>query len=330
MAWAIVASAGVTIPAVRALALVGLLGYAWAANAAEVVQVRPWELHSSFWVSLHQTLIADAMRATPRPLPELSPEEQGAWNEAVGVYRTAGGRGDMTFARPMIITSDALTQVADDAVEPLVDAPLKDALNRAAPVYRRHWWTADDQVNRFFIGYAAALLRDAGERLVREHEKVYRTPWPERVRVFIAPHGGPLGAYTMVGLSGGVITTMSSRDSGYQGMRALEMLLHESSHAVVSPSQGTVGTAIVTAAKQRNVEAPRDLWHAILFATSGELTRRLLTERGTANYVPYSEDLFTRVWSKYREPVEKHWFTYLNGQGTLETAIDNVVAAIPR
>jgi hypothetical protein len=32
----------------------------------------------------------------------------------------------------------------------------------------------------------------------------------------------------------------------------------------------------------------------------------------------------------YREPVEKHWFAYLKGQGTLETAIDNIVAAIPR
>jgi len=316
---------------VRALALVGLLGYAWSANAAEVVQVRPWELHSSFWVSLHQTLIADAMRAAPRALPTLSPDELTAWNEAVGAYRTAGGRGDMTFARPMLITSDALTQVADDAVEAPLDAPLKDALLRAAPVYRRYWWTADDQANRFFIAYAAAMLRDAGGALVRAHEAAYRTPWPERVRVYIAPHGGPLGAYTMIGLSGGVITTMSSRDSGYQGMRALEMLLHESSHAVVSPNQGTVGTAIVTAAKQRGVEPPRDLWHAILFATSGELTRRVLAERGTANYVPYSEDLFTRVWSKYREPVEKHWFAYLNGQqGTLETAIDNIVAAIPR
>jgi hypothetical protein len=315
---------------VRELALTVLLGWASAANAAEVAQVRPWQLHSSFWMSLHQTLIADAMRPTPRPLPALSSEEQAAWNEAVAAYRTAGGRGDMTFARPMIITSDALTQIADDAAEPLLDAPLKDALARAAPVYRRHWWAADDQANRFFIGYAAAMLREAGEGLVRAHEKVYRTVWPERVRVYISPHAGPLGAYTMVGLSGGVITTMSSRDSSYQGMRALEMLLHESSHAVVSPNQGTVGAAIAAAAKQRGVEPPRDLWHAILFATSSELTRRVLAERGVANYLPYSEDLFTRVWSKYREAVDTHWIAYLNGQGTLESAIDSIVAAIPR
>jgi hypothetical protein len=109
----------------RELTLLGLLSYAFAANAAEVVQVRPWELHSSFWMNLHQTLIADAMRSTPRALPALSAEELTAWNEAVGTYRTAGGRGDMTFARPMLITTDALTQVADEATELLIDTPLR-------------------------------------------------------------------------------------------------------------------------------------------------------------------------------------------------------------
>ena len=314
----------------RELTLLVLLGYSVVANAAEVVRVQPWELHSSFWMSLHQTLIADAMRPTPRPLTGLSPEELAAWNGAVDAYRKAGGRGDMTFAKPMIITNDALTQVADDATEPLLDAPLKDSLTLAAPVYRRHWWAADDQANRFFIGYAAAMLREAGAGLVRAHEAVYRTPWPERVRVYVSPAAGPLGAYTMTGLAGGVITTMSSRDSGYQGLRALEMMLHESSHAVVGPNNGTVAAAIAAAAKRHGGEVPRDLWHAILFATSSELTRRYLAERGAPTDVPYSEDLFTRAWPRYREPIEKHWFAYLNGQGTLEDAIDKVVGSIQR
>jgi hypothetical protein len=229
----------------------------------------------------------------------------------------------------MTITNDAVSQVADDATEPLIDAPLADALNRAAPVYRKHWWADDDRANRFFISYAAAMLREAGEELVRAHERVYRTEWPQ-IRAYIAPYGGPFGAYTMTGRAGGVITTMSSRDSGYRGLSALEMLLHESSHAVVTPTRGTVGESISASTQKRGIDVPRDLWHAILFATSSELTRRLLAERGVADYIPSSEDLFTRVWPKYREPIEKHWFAYLNGQGTLEEAIDKVVEAIPR
>lgn len=305
------------------------LASALTAHAAEVVSVPPWELHSSFWMSLHQRLIEDAMRPTPPALTELLPDEQAAWREAVEAYRTAGGRGDMTFAKPMLITNDALSQVADDAVEPLIDSPLKDALLRAAPVYRRHGWAADDRANRFFIGYAAGLLREAGATLVREHEAVYRTAWPTRVRAYITPAAGPFGAYTNTGRAGGVITTMSCRDAGYQGLHALEMLLHESSHATVNPNNGTVPAAIAASAKAHGVEVPRDLWHALLFATSSELTRRLLAERGVTDFVPSSEDLFTRVWPEYRAPVWQHWMAYLGGAGTLEEAIDKIVAALP-
>jgi hypothetical protein len=78
------------------------------------------------------------------------------------------------------------------------------------------------------------------------------------------------------------------------------------------------------------VAAPRDLWHAIIFATSSELTRRALLARGVPDYVPSSIDLFTRVWPRYREAVEKNWLPYLDGQGTREDAIDHLVSAIPR
>lgn len=313
----------------RTLTLLTLLVSAFAAQGVEVVSVRPWELHSSFWMCLHQRLIDDATRSAPRATPELSPEEQAGWKEAVEAYRAAGGSGNMTFARPMAITTDALTQVADDAIEPRTDAPLAEALLRAAPVYRKHWWTDDDRANRFFIAYASALLRESGERLVREHEAVYRTTWPTRVRAYITPAAGRFGAYTMTGKSGGVITTMSCRDEGYQGFRALEMLLHESSHAVVGPREGTVAEAIASAATAHGRTPPDELWHAILFATSSELTRRLLAERGVA-FVPSSVDLFTRAWPQYREPVERFWIAYLDGHGTLEEAIEKIVLAVPR
>src|SRR4030095_13832365 len=98
----------------RSLAMSVLLLFAINANATEVVRVPPWELHNSFWMSLHQTLIADAMRPKPRELGTLSVEEQAAWNEAVTAYRTAGGQGDITLARPMNITNVRLTQIADE------------------------------------------------------------------------------------------------------------------------------------------------------------------------------------------------------------------------
>jgi hypothetical protein len=308
-----------------------LLGTALGVQGADVVHVAPWDLHSSFWVSLHQTLIDDATRETARDLKGFTDAERTAWGEAVAAYRAAGGKGELTFAKPMQITSDALSQVADDAPDPVIDAPLSDALKRAAPVYRAHGWAEDDRAARFFISYAAGLLRDAGPELVRAHEKVYGAAWPEHIALYVTPHAGPYGAYTMKGLSGGWITTMSCRDAGYQGFRALEMVLHESSHAIVGPNNGRVAEAIAAAGKKRGLDRPpHDLWHAILFSTSSELTRRALVARGVVDFVPSSEDLFTRAWPFYRKPVEDGWLPYLDGRGTLEDAIDKVVAGIKR
>jgi hypothetical protein len=305
-----------------------LIAFAQTLAASEVVRVAPWDLHNSFWMSLHQTLINDAMSKKSREVEALSADEQKAWSDAVADYRASGGEGDMTFARPMAITTDALSQVADDATEPLIDAPLAEALKRAAPVYRAHWWEGDAVANQFFIRYAAGMLLDAGDELVRQHEAVYRMPWPQKISLYVTPFAGPFGAYTMTGRAGGVITTMSCRDEGYQGLHALEMILHESSHAVVWPSKGTVAAAIAAASKKHNLSPPNQLWHALLFMTSSELTKRALARRGVTNFVPSSEDLFTRVWPKYRAAVDKYWLPYLRGEGTLEEAVARIVAEV--
>lgn len=184
-----------------------------------------------------------------------------------------------------------------------------------------------DVANRFLIGYASAMLRDAGEELVAMHENVYGARYPASIRVDIAPWGGTFGAYSLLLDDGGFTVTMASRDAGYQGLAALEMLLHESSHAVVWLRGGRVAEAIAASAKRHGKPIPRDLWHAILFATTSRLTVEALARRGSSAYVPSAEDLLTRAWPQYRAPIESHWYPYLAGSGTLEEAIDKVVAA---
>lgn len=285
-----------------------------------------WIFHNSFWMSLHQTLIDDASRSTPRDLSSWTADERTAWNESVAEYRTAGGKGDITFSKPMTATTEAIASIADDAREAPA-APLAKALQRAAAAYDAHGWASDEKVNRFFIAYASALVREEGETLVRRHEAVYHATWPKRILVYVTPSAGPFGAYTFSG-GLGTITTMASREEGYQGFRALEMLLHESSHAIVYPNRGPVADAIDRTVKAHGVTPPRNLWHAILFATSGELTRQLLNDRGVTNFVPSSTDMFARVWPSFRDPIAKYWVPYLNGEGTLDQAVDKIVVAM--
>lgn len=306
--------------------LVAVLLLALAADAAEVTRAARWHLHDSFWMSLHQTLIHDASTRTPRERGNLSADEMRAWDAAVAAYREAGGPNP-TFSDAIMSLQDELTQVADDAVDPALRHPLAAVLFGAAPVYRAHWWPADSKANRFFIAYAAAMLRDAGEELVAAHERVYGAKFPEAIRVDVTPYAGRFGAYTHTLPKARLTVTVSSRDPGWAGVAALEAVLHESSHGVVHPGFGSVARAIEASAKREGIAPPRDLWHAILFATTSELTRRALRDRGVSEYTGFDRDLLTRAWPQYRQPIEEHWFPYVAGRGTLEEAIGKVVAS---
>ncbi|MGH9458155.1 MAG: hypothetical protein ACRD2J_11020 [Thermoanaerobaculia bacterium] len=308
----------------KALFAVAAMFVALDASAAEVARVEPFSFHSSFWISLHETLMHCATAKTPCDLAALTPEERAEWEAAVETYRTTG-EGQITFRRPMAITSDALTAVGDDETAPETRDPLGPALRRAAPVYRRHFWPADDRANRFWIAYASAMVADAGAELAKAHERAYGLPWPEAVRVDAAPYAVPFGAYTMIGKLAGVHETVSSR--GDQGAAALETVFHEASHALVGPRDGPVAEAIAKHAERLGIDPPRNLWHAILFATSSELTRRALVARGVTDYTPMVYDLYERVWPDYRAPIEEHWIAWLDGEIAMDEAIGRIVEA---
>jgi hypothetical protein len=298
------------------------------AGAAEMRRVDRWELHSSFWMNLHQTLMHDASTRTPRDISALSPEERIAWESAVAAYRQSAGPASITFTQPMMVLQNELAQVADDAKRPGIDGPLADAIRKAAPVYRSHWWPDDDRINGFLLAYTAAMLRDAGEELIRAHEDVYRERFPKSIRVDFAAYAGTFGAYSHP-LADGFVVTISSREPGNHGLAALELVLHESSHSIVSPWQGSVSKALTASSRKAGIDPPRDLWHAILFATTSELTRRALARRGATGYIGFDRDLLTRAWPQYRAPIERHWLPYLSGQGTLEEAIEKIVLPHP-
>lgn len=298
------------------------------ATSSEVVEIGPFQIHDSFWMSLHQTLIADAGGFADLDRSVLSQQESGVWDDAVRSYRDAAPGRSMYFERPMMITSDLLTQVADDASILGVDPPMAEVLLTAAPIYRKHWWASHTKANAFFIARVSGMLDESAEELIAAHEAVYGESWPDRIRVYVTPYGGSLGAYSMGGKEGGWIVTVSSLDRGHYGLGALEVIFHEASHSIVHPRHGTVAAALKMAAGEGR-EPPRDLWHAILFATTSELVRRYLEERGI-EYTPFAEDLLTRAWPQYRVPIETHWYPYLDGQGTLESAIANVVGAIEK
>ena len=72
-----------------------------------------------------------------------------------------------------------------------------------------------------------------------------------------------------------------------------------------------------------------DLWHTVLFYTSGVELRRLLPPAEQVSFTPYAyaNGVYTRGnWPKYRVVLEKDWQAYLDGKTTFQSAVHSMVA----
>ena len=283
-----------------------------------------WDMQSNFWVSLHHTLL-DAAQNGKKTEESLPAAERTAWTNSVLAYRNRFGDRIPWENEELTRINDTLSSTGEMIKEGLHEDVAK-ALLQAAPIYRRLYWPLDDRSNKFWISTAEGLLRDAGEDLALAHGRAFGVVYPAKIRVDVTPYAGPLGAYTTEA-NGFIHTTISSRDPNFQSFAALEMLLHEGAHGVMNPATGAIGMQINALALEKRILVPRQLWHAILFYTSGELTKRALRERGVVDYVPYAykKGMYDRAFTGLRQPLESFWQSYLDGQITREAAVQAIV-----
>ncbi len=317
------------------------------------------EFHSGFWLNLHHFLYLEARlrnsdsseardaSAQPEyssvpPAGELTPAEKTAWNAALDAYskdwasRNLLQNGDMIIVNDRLAEVENCTNISAHATPPPCIAGLRadlvTALMEAAPVYRAHWWSEQDTENRNWIAGVTPLIHDMGSDLSTQLVRIYHQAWPtSRLRVDVSWYAGPEGSYTTLVPPH---VTIASHDSRNQGLSAFEMLFHEASHMLA----GGVEDAIERRCRDLGKPIPRDLWHALLFYTTGELVRRevaaypaLASRSGiTPVYTPYAirNGLYDHGWNDYQVALEKFWQDYLDGKLDFETAIARIVASL--
>jgi hypothetical protein len=309
-----------------------------------------FEFHSGFWLNLHHTLyrLARSQRAAnptanpPAPssgIANLTPTEQRIWSSAIAYYSRTYADNDVTVSLEMILiknqlgdfeTCEDLAGFKRKSCDAGLPAKLTETLDAAAPVYRAHLWPEHDRANRRWIAAVAPLVRRNGLDLAHRLAEIYQTNWPrDRIRVDVTSYASSTGAYTTLEP---LRVTVSSTDARNQGAEALEVLFHEASHGIAD----SVQDAIFRECRQREKPIPRDLWHALLFYTTGEVIRPLaLDSHGSAGgsasgYVPYAvrEGLYKRGWENYLRLLTEYWQPYLDGRVTFDDAIAHMVSAL--
>jgi len=115
------------------------------------------------------------------------------------------------------------------------------------------------------------------------------------------------------------------------------VLFHEGSHGIAEPVQA----AIIRECRQRDKAIPRDLWHALVFYTTGEVIRTVLTsssaghgDKGNGvqgngyNTYAFREGLYQRGWKNYLELLQRFWQPYLDGKASFDDAIARMVSSL--
>ena len=323
-----------------------------------------FEFHSDFWVNLHHTLYQEAKfrgstsaQTTDRdkapsknrptlkssnPKVALTPAEQRAWDEALNYYAANYTDKDLLFTTELILIKnqlgdfdgcDELSGRKKKTCDAGLPADLTRVLEGAAVVYRAHDWPSHDLANRRWVLRVAPLVREQGLGLSQRLADIYQTKWPkDKIRVDVCAYANRSGAYTTIDP---LRVTISSTDPRNQDAEALEVLFHEASHGIAD----TVQRAILRECRQRERAVPRDLWHALIFYTTGEVIRPVITSTNTdasddgaatITYTPYAirEGIYQRGWDGYLKLLTQFWQPYLDGKSTFDDAIARMVSAL--
>jgi hypothetical protein len=297
-----------------------------------------FSFHSDPWINLHHFLYqwarADRGLGTGRaavPVPErdemegLDADQRRAWSGALAFYRAEVAERDH-FDRGMLELKDALVGLLGDPVaDPPDDIPgVADALRAAMPVYLARWWSKHDRANRAWTADVGARVGAHEEAFPPFAERSFGGAWPDgRIRVDVSAYANWQGGYTSVRPTHTVIW---STDPGNRGLSGLEIVLHEACHddRIQGPSRRTIREAYAEAGSEVN----GNLWHGLIFYTSGWYTRRVARERGRDDYVPYMVENGISGFSGWRgvwEALEAEWPAVLEGRRGRADAMRTVV-----
>lgn len=261
---------------------------------------------------------------------ELAPSARAGWNRAVDYYAEIISPVGWSDRQQWLLRMDlaSLEEAEDDQARGFVDIA-GGFWATATPAYRACRWATQDAENRRWVDNLKPRLAAHGPAIARRLEQLYQTPLHGLpIGVDIVPAAPPVGADTIIlAPAGGHILVSSAIEE----RDALEIVYHEASHTLAATwRHDPLPQALAQAAKELDVELPGDLWHVVLFYTTGEAVRRTLEEAGKPGYTPYVyvQNLWDGRWGRYRDAIEQTWPAYVDGERTLSEAALDLLRAL--
>lgn len=299
-----------------------------------VEQTARFAFHSNARMSLHHFLTmwvaGEASDRVKRPheipMPsqslraQLSAEEDAAWGAAVDYYRRVVAGRSVLFDRGLVAFKTWLREGGE--LKPSNQALLAE-LRKVEPIYHRVWWPQHDAGNRAWLRDVLPHVRRLESEIGALLAEIFGGTWPAQpVRVDMVPHANELTAYT----TWEPHVTISTAPANAQLPVSLELIFHEPCHA--DTLQGAIERAIRAAEERTGLKAPRDLWHVVLFQTTGCLIEEYWHANGRPDYHRLIDAIAQRVkaWQPQLAAVDRHWTPVIRARGEgRAAALDSIL-----
>ena len=261
---------------------------------------------------------------------KLAPSARAGWNGAVTYYTEVVSPASFGDRRQYLLRAQ-LAGFDDDLRDPADREYAEIARSfraAAAPAFRACRWTAQDEKNRRWISDLDSLLRAHEQAIASRLERLYGREWrPLPIPVDVVETVDWSGANSVLRepMTGHLLISTAN-----QGLDALEVVFHESSHLLMGRG-APVKQALEKAASDAGYRLPGELWHIVLFYTTGEVVRQRLEEAGKSGYRTMVFAIFDRgAWPGYREPLEAAWRPYIDGKRSLSDAAAALIEGVRR
>jgi len=283
-----------------------------------------------FWLNLHHYLyvlgraearIADSKREAVAAAPgdaaeglkSLSEAEQQIWRAAVTSYADGLSKLDAVFDAGLVEVTNQLKQAPSDRPVPAlkIDPAVAEVLDRAAPIYRKAWWTRHRDANRAWVASMQDPLKRYGPQVLAYITRAYQQPWArDGYPVNVSGYSNWAGAYS----TSFSLLVISSLNAGNAGLHGFEITFHEAMHQWDEAIDGRM----LQLAKEHKLKFNDLLSHAMIFYTAGEAVRSAVPD-----HVPYAQ--VAGIWKgrmgAFKPALDAHWKPYLDGKGTLDEAL---------
>jgi hypothetical protein len=284
----------------------------------------------SFWLNLHHFLyvlgraeakmpdsgreaVAGAPADQAEGLKALSEADRQIWREAVLFYATGLSKQDTVFDAGLVDITNQLKRAASEkpASAVKIDPAIAAALDRAAPIYRRAWWTRHSGANRAWLKDQEEPLQRYGPQVLAYVTRAYQEPWePGGYPVNVSAFSNWAGAYS----TSFNLLVVASMNKGNRGLQGFEITFHEAMHQW----DEEIDARLMQIAKTNNLKFDDLLSHAMIFYTTGEAVKSVVP-----GHTPYAD--LAGIWrgrmGSFKPALDAHWKPYLDGKGTLEAAL---------